>query len=107
MFHVCVQDQTDGSGKRKLDNGEEGRWKLIEDPPPKKKAPSSLEEAGRGEGGHKKKKEKEQPPDSGAKKKVSFWTGPVVTSALRGSAGLSPVLLVLLSAGHSPVFQHV
>ncbi|XP_013878571.1 F-box/LRR-repeat protein 19 [Austrofundulus limnaeus] len=64
------KDQTDGSGKRKLDNGEEGRWKLIEDPPPKKKAPPSLEEAGRGEGVHKKKKEKEQPPDIGAKKKV-------------------------------------
>ncbi|MEQ2283316.1 hypothetical protein AMECASPLE_009980, partial [Ameca splendens] len=64
------KDQADGSGKRRLDNGEVGRWKLTDDPPPKKKAPPSLEEAARGEGGHKRKKEKEQPLDSGPKKKV-------------------------------------
>lgn len=73
---VCVlsiQDQADGSGKRRLDNGEVGRWKLTDDPPPKKKAPppsSTSEEGGRTDGGHKRKKEKEQPQDSGPKKKV-------------------------------------
>uniref|UniRef100_A0A672GM69 Uncharacterized protein n=1 Tax=Salarias fasciatus TaxID=181472 RepID=A0A672GM69_SALFA len=65
------KDQADGSGKRRLDNGEVGRWKLTDDPPPKKKAPPSLEEVGRTDGGHKRKKEKELPADSGAKKKVS------------------------------------
>uniref|UniRef100_A0A3Q3WH53 Uncharacterized protein n=1 Tax=Mola mola TaxID=94237 RepID=A0A3Q3WH53_MOLML len=65
------KDQTDGSGKRRLDNGEVGRWKLTDDPPPKKKAPPSLDEVGRTEGGHKRKKEKELPQDSGPKKKVS------------------------------------
>uniref|UniRef100_A0A3Q3GSE3 Zgc:158376 n=1 Tax=Labrus bergylta TaxID=56723 RepID=A0A3Q3GSE3_9LABR len=64
------KDQADGSGKRRLDNGEVGRWKLTDDPPPKKKAPPSLEEGGRMDGGHKRKKEKELPPDSGPKKKV-------------------------------------
>ncbi|KAM9843681.1 F-box/LRR-repeat protein 19 [Aulostomus maculatus] len=69
------KDQADGSGKRRLDNGEVGRWKLTDDPPPKKKAPPSLEEGvrtegGRTEGGHKRKKEKELPPDSGPKKKM-------------------------------------
>uniref|UniRef100_A0A8C9Y3N0 F-box and leucine rich repeat protein 19 n=1 Tax=Sander lucioperca TaxID=283035 RepID=A0A8C9Y3N0_SANLU len=65
------KDQADGSGKRRLDNGEVGRWKLTDDPPPKKKAPPSLEEGGRTttEGGHKRKKEKELPQDSGPKKK--------------------------------------
>ncbi len=69
--HVSAQDQADGSGKRRLDNGEVGRWKLTDDPPPKKKAPPSLEEGGRTEGGHKRKKEKELPQDSGAKKRVN------------------------------------
>ncbi|KAM4530681.1 F-box/LRR-repeat protein 19 [Odontesthes bonariensis] len=64
------KDQADGLGKRRLDNGEVGRWKLTDDPPPKKKAPPSLEEGGRTDGGHKRKKEKEQPPDSGPKKKM-------------------------------------
>ncbi|XP_068605485.1 F-box/LRR-repeat protein 19 [Brachionichthys hirsutus] len=64
------KEQMDGSGKRRLDNGEVGRWKLTDDPPPKKKAPPSLEEVGRMDGGHKRKKEKELPQDSGAKKKV-------------------------------------
>ncbi|XP_074552269.1 F-box/LRR-repeat protein 19 [Halichoeres trimaculatus] len=64
------KDQADGSGKRRLDNGEVGRWKLTDDPPPKKKAPPSLEEGGRMDGGHKRKKEKELPQDSGAKKKM-------------------------------------
>lgn len=71
LHGVCVQDQTDGSGKRRLDNGEVGRWKLTDDPPPKKKAPPTLEDVGRIEGGHKRKKEKELPQDSGPKKKVS------------------------------------
>ncbi|XP_056144490.1 F-box/LRR-repeat protein 19 [Lampris incognitus] len=64
------KDQGDGSGKRRLDNGEVGRWKLTDDPPPKKKAPPSLEDGGRSEGGHKRKKEKELPQDSGPKKKM-------------------------------------
>uniref|UniRef100_A0A8C2ZMU7 Zgc:158376 n=1 Tax=Cyclopterus lumpus TaxID=8103 RepID=A0A8C2ZMU7_CYCLU len=64
------KDQADGFGKRRLDNGEVGRWKLTDDPPPKKKAPPSLEEGGRAEGGHKRKKEKELPQDSGPKKKM-------------------------------------
>ncbi|KAJ3600496.1 hypothetical protein NHX12_031477 [Muraenolepis orangiensis] len=66
------KDQADGSGKRRLDNGEVGRWKLTDDPPPKKKAPpsSSLEDGGRSDGAHKRKKEKEQPQDSGPKKKI-------------------------------------
>uniref|UniRef100_A0A3P9B7S7 Zgc:158376 n=1 Tax=Maylandia zebra TaxID=106582 RepID=A0A3P9B7S7_9CICH len=59
------KDQADGSGKRRLDNGEVGRWKLTDDPPPKKKAPPTSEE-----GGHKRKKEKELPADSGPKKKM-------------------------------------
>lgn len=62
-----MQDQADGSGKRRLDNGEVGRWKLTDDPPPKKKAPPTSEE-----GGHKRKKEKELPADSGPKKKVTL-----------------------------------
>ncbi|KAG7219072.1 hypothetical protein INR49_019346, partial [Caranx melampygus] len=57
-------------GKRRLDNGEVGRWKLTDDPPPKKKAPPSMDEGGRTEGGHKRKKEKELPQDSGPKKKT-------------------------------------
>uniref|UniRef100_A0A665X6X2 Zgc:158376 n=1 Tax=Echeneis naucrates TaxID=173247 RepID=A0A665X6X2_ECHNA len=64
------KDQADGSGKRRLDNGEVGRWKLTDDPPPKKKVPPSMDEAGRTEGGHKRKKEKELPQDSGPKKKM-------------------------------------
>ncbi|XP_076015527.1 F-box/LRR-repeat protein 19 isoform X2 [Genypterus blacodes] len=63
------KDPTDGSGKRRLDNGEVGRWKLTDDPPPKKKAPPSLEDGGRPDGGHKRKKEKELPQESGTKKK--------------------------------------
>uniref|UniRef100_A0A8C6T574 PHD-type domain-containing protein n=1 Tax=Neogobius melanostomus TaxID=47308 RepID=A0A8C6T574_9GOBI len=51
------KDQTDGSGKRRLDNGEVGRWKITDDPPPKKKAPPAGEEVSND--GHKRKKEKE------------------------------------------------
>ncbi|KAJ0058557.1 hypothetical protein NL108_017064, partial [Boleophthalmus pectinirostris] len=98
------KDQTDGSGKRRLDNGEVGRWKITDDPPPKKKAPPSGEEVSRGgdsraEGGrgsevrggegrstegraegrsndgHKRKKEKEPAPDSGKKKPKSEENG--------------------------------
>ncbi|XP_055366756.1 LOW QUALITY PROTEIN: F-box/LRR-repeat protein 19 [Betta splendens] len=64
------KDQADGSGKRRMDNGAVGRWKLTDDPPPKKKAPPSLDDGGRTEGGHKRKKEKDLPQDSGAKKKM-------------------------------------
>uniref|UniRef100_A0A4W5KBG6 Zgc:158376 n=1 Tax=Hucho hucho TaxID=62062 RepID=A0A4W5KBG6_9TELE len=64
------KDGGDGSGKRRMDNGEVGRWKLTDDPPPtKKKPPSSLEDGGR-QDGHKRKKEKELPQDSGPKKKM-------------------------------------
>lgn len=91
LHGVCVQDQTDGSGKRRLDNGEVGRWKLTDDPPPKKKAPPTLEDVGRIEGGHKRKKEKELPQDSGPKKKVS--TAAVFCCVL----SLIPALTVCLS----------
>ncbi|XP_010873012.1 F-box/LRR-repeat protein 19 [Esox lucius] len=64
------KDGGDGSGKRRMDNGEVGRWKLTDDPPPsKKKPPSSSEDGGR-QDGHKRKKEKEQPQESGPKKKM-------------------------------------
>ncbi|CAL9693894.1 unnamed protein product [Knipowitschia caucasica] len=88
------KDQTDGSGKRRLDNGEVGRWKITDEPPPKKKALPAGDEVsrsdsrggegraeGRAEGrsnesraegrsneGHKRKKDKEPAPD--AKKKI-------------------------------------
>ncbi|KAJ8404270.1 hypothetical protein AAFF_G00340430 [Aldrovandia affinis] len=63
------KDQGDGSGKRRMDNGEVGRWKLTDDPPPNKKKPVSSEDGGR-QDGHKRKKEKELPQDSGPKKKM-------------------------------------
>uniref|UniRef100_A0A3B5AVU7 F-box/LRR-repeat protein 19-like n=1 Tax=Stegastes partitus TaxID=144197 RepID=A0A3B5AVU7_9TELE len=98
------KDQADGSGKRRLDNGEVGRWKLTDDPPPKKKVPLSLEEGGRAEGGHKRKKEKELPADSGPKKKVIFCSpcqkpkqeavesnGPTSSSGGGGGGGTSSV----------------
>ncbi|KAG7505437.1 F-box LRR-repeat 19 [Solea senegalensis] len=86
------KDQTDGLGKRRLDNGEVGRWKLTDDPPPKKKAPPSLEEGGRVDGGHKRKKEKEVPQDSGPKKKKPKQealesNGPTLSS-VGGAGGL-------------------
>ncbi|XP_034021492.1 F-box/LRR-repeat protein 19 [Thalassophryne amazonica] len=86
------KDQTDGLGKRRLDNGEVSRWKLTDDPPPKKKAPSSVEEGGRSEGGHKRKKEKELPQDSGAKKKkpkqeVPESNGPTSSAGGGGQQG--------------------
>ncbi|XP_041092684.1 F-box/LRR-repeat protein 19 [Polyodon spathula] len=62
------KDQEDGTGKRRLDNGEVGRWKLMDDPAPSKKS-SSVQEEGV-QGGHKRKKEKEVPQDTGPKKKV-------------------------------------
>eukprot|EP00063_Salmo_salar_P073133 XP_014047968.1 PREDICTED: F-box/LRR-repeat protein 19-like isoform X2 [Salmo salar] len=62
------KDGGDGSGKRRMDNGEVGRWKLTDDPPPTKKKPPSLDDGGR-QDGHKRKKEKELPQDSGPKKK--------------------------------------
>lgn len=74
MSQTWFQDQADGSGKRRLDNGAVGRWKLTDDPPPKKKPPPSLDDGGRTEGGHKRKKEKELPQDSGPKKKVNALT---------------------------------
>nr|XP_057904174.1 F-box/LRR-repeat protein 19 isoform X1 [Doryrhamphus excisus] len=60
------KDQADILGRRRLDNGEVGRWKLTDDPPPKKKVPPSLEV----EGGHKRKREKDAPVDGGSKKKM-------------------------------------
>ncbi|XP_030649661.1 F-box/LRR-repeat protein 19 [Chanos chanos] len=63
------KDQGDGLGKRRMDNGEVGRWKLTDDPPPSKKKPPSLEDGGR-QDGHKRKKEKDIPQDSGPKKKL-------------------------------------
>ncbi|XP_033853142.3 F-box/LRR-repeat protein 19-like isoform X2 [Acipenser ruthenus] len=62
------KDQEDGTGKRRLDNGEVGRWKLMDDPTPSKKSSSAQEEGV--QGGHKRKKEKEVPQDTGPKKKV-------------------------------------
>ncbi|XP_066579332.1 F-box/LRR-repeat protein 19 [Amia ocellicauda] len=62
------KDQGDGSGKRRTDNGEVGRWKLTDDPPPNKKKAPAPEDGG--QGGHKRKKEKEQPQDNVPKKKV-------------------------------------
>ncbi|XP_018606533.1 F-box/LRR-repeat protein 19 isoform X1 [Scleropages formosus] len=62
------KDQGDGLGKRRTDNGEVGRWKLMDDPPPTKKKPPPVEDGGQGV--HKRKKEKEQPLESGPKKKV-------------------------------------
>ncbi|KAI4889716.1 hypothetical protein NFI96_019413 [Prochilodus magdalenae] len=58
----------DGLGKRRLDNGEVGRWKITDDPPPSKKKPPSLDEAR--QDGHKRKKEKEMAQESGPKKKM-------------------------------------
>lgn len=55
-------------GKRRLDNGEVGRWKLTDDPPPSKKKPPSAEETR--QDGQKRKKEKELSQESGPKKKV-------------------------------------
>ncbi|KAJ8254247.1 hypothetical protein COCON_G00208590 [Conger conger] len=63
------KDQADGSGKRRMDNGEVGRWKLTDDPPPNKKKTPSSEDGGR-QDGHKRRKEKELPQDSGPKKKM-------------------------------------
>ncbi|MBN3309582.1 FXL19 protein, partial [Amia calva] len=67
------QDQGDGSGKRRTDNGEVGRWKLTDDPPPNKKKAPAPEDGG--QGGHKRKKEKEQPQDNVPKKKVRRHLG--------------------------------
>uniref|UniRef100_A0A4W4GAH1 F-box/LRR-repeat protein 19-like n=1 Tax=Electrophorus electricus TaxID=8005 RepID=A0A4W4GAH1_ELEEL len=58
----------DGLGKRRLDNGEVGRWKLTDDPPPSKKKPPSIDDPR--QDGHRRKKEKELPQDSATKKKV-------------------------------------
>ncbi|XP_036408543.1 F-box/LRR-repeat protein 19 [Megalops cyprinoides] len=63
------KDQGDGSGKRRMDNGEVGRWKLTDDPPPSRKKALSLEDGVKQEG-HKRKKEREIPQDSGPKKKM-------------------------------------
>ncbi|XP_061606049.1 F-box/LRR-repeat protein 19 isoform X1 [Phyllopteryx taeniolatus] len=56
------KEQADILAKRRLDNGELGRWKLTDEPPPKREAP-------RPDGGHKRRKE--TPSDgSGPKKKM-------------------------------------
>lgn len=63
------KDQTDGLGKRRMDNGEVSRWKLTDEPPASKKKSLSVEDAPRSDG-PKRKKEKELPQDSGSKKKI-------------------------------------
>uniref|UniRef100_H9GCW9 F-box and leucine rich repeat protein 19 n=1 Tax=Anolis carolinensis TaxID=28377 RepID=H9GCW9_ANOCA len=73
-----MKDSSDGTGKRRSDNGEDGvRWKLTDEPAQNKKKlapapplsqPPSEESQG---GAHKRKKEKElPPPDTGPKKKL-------------------------------------
>ncbi|XP_075034974.1 F-box/LRR-repeat protein 19 isoform X1 [Mixophyes fleayi] len=58
------KDSLDGSGKRRLDNGEDGlRWKLTDDPPGRKKTSEENQ-------GHKRKKEKEPVQELGVKKKM-------------------------------------
>ncbi|KAM4697670.1 F-box/LRR-repeat protein 19-like [Rhinophrynus dorsalis] len=59
------KDSLDGSGKRRLDNGEDAvRWKLTDDQAPsKKKTPDE-------NSGHKRKKEQGPQPEAGLKKKV-------------------------------------
>ncbi|KAI5101731.1 hypothetical protein C0J45_8934 [Silurus meridionalis] len=92
----------DGLGKRRLDNGEVGRWKLTDDPPPSKKKPPSAEETR--QDGQKRKKEKELSQESGPKKKMkgarekhlkkkqkpdsSETNGPNSSSGGQGSAGV-------------------
>ncbi|XP_077385889.1 F-box/LRR-repeat protein 19 [Festucalex cinctus] len=56
------KEQADILAKRRLDNGELGRWKLTDEPPPKKEAP-------RPDGSHKRRKET-LPSDGGPKKKM-------------------------------------
>ncbi|XP_037113336.1 F-box/LRR-repeat protein 19 [Syngnathus acus] len=56
------KEQADMLAKRRLDNGELGRWKLTDEPPPKKEAP-------RPDGSHKRRKET-LPSDGGPKKKM-------------------------------------
>ncbi|XP_053326491.1 F-box/LRR-repeat protein 19 isoform X2 [Spea bombifrons] len=59
------KDSLDGSGKRRLDNGEDAvRWKLTDDPAPAKKKPTEDNL------GQKRKKEKDPPTDSAVKKKM-------------------------------------
>ncbi|XP_061702736.1 F-box/LRR-repeat protein 19 isoform X2 [Syngnathoides biaculeatus] len=56
------KEQADILAKRRLDNGELGRWKLTDEPPPKKEAP-------RPDGGHKRRKETSS-DGAGPKKKM-------------------------------------
>ncbi|XP_058609470.1 F-box/LRR-repeat protein 19 isoform X1 [Onychostoma macrolepis] len=63
------KDQGDGSGKRRMDNGEVSRWKLTDEPPPSKKKSLSLEDTARPDGA-KRKKDKELPQESASKKKI-------------------------------------
>ncbi|XP_048842810.1 F-box/LRR-repeat protein 19 [Brienomyrus brachyistius] len=62
------KDQGDGLGKRRTDNGEVSRWKLMDEPPPTKKKPTAIDDTGQGV--HKRKKEKEQALESAPKKKA-------------------------------------
>ncbi|XP_028671392.1 F-box/LRR-repeat protein 19-like [Erpetoichthys calabaricus] len=82
------KDQGDGTGKRRIDNGEVGgRWKLTDDPPPSKKK-SSVEEGGHG--GHKRKKEKEVPQDTGPKKKKQKTPPTVETPVAQNQQNQNP-----------------
>ncbi|XP_062865304.1 F-box/LRR-repeat protein 19 isoform X2 [Trichomycterus rosablanca] len=91
----------DGLGKRRLDNGEVGRWKLTDDPPPSKKKPAPTEEPRQDGQKRKKEKEKEVSQESGPKKKMkgprekhlkkkpdsAETNGPNSSSGGQGSAG--------------------
>uniref|UniRef100_A0A8C1FKR8 F-box/LRR-repeat protein 19-like n=1 Tax=Cyprinus carpio carpio TaxID=630221 RepID=A0A8C1FKR8_CYPCA len=63
------KDPGDGSGKRRMDNGEVSRWKLTDEPPPSKKKSLSLEDTARPDGARR-KKDKELPQESASKKKI-------------------------------------
>ncbi|XP_052389522.1 F-box/LRR-repeat protein 19 isoform X3 [Carassius gibelio] len=63
------KDPGDGSGKRRMDNGEVSRWKLTDEPPPSKKKSMSLDDSARPDGA-KRRKDKELPQESGSRKKI-------------------------------------
>ncbi|XP_058233655.1 F-box/LRR-repeat protein 19 isoform X2 [Hemibagrus wyckioides] len=113
----------DGLGKRRLDNGEVGRWKLTDDPPPSKKKPPSAEETR--QDGQKRKKEKELSQDSGPKKKMkgarekhlkkkqkpnssdsAETNGPNSSSGGQGSAGVGSATQTLSSASNQDQRSH-
>ncbi|XP_059412930.1 F-box/LRR-repeat protein 19 isoform X1 [Carassius carassius] len=63
------KDPGDGSGKRRLDNGEVSRWKLTDEPPPSKKKSLPLEDTARTDGA-KRRRDRELPQETAAKKKI-------------------------------------